>query len=86
MTLRACVSAVFCQEADGSFTFRDRERRPYLSSDRVHGGEHCLGRGEVCVKGGNLASGYYTEEALTKKAFDEDGYTYSERLCSDTVA
>ena len=70
---RACASALFCQEADGSFAFRDAERRPYLSSDRRHCGERCLGRGEVWVKGANLASGYYTEEAMTKKEFDEDG-------------
>jgi long-chain acyl-CoA synthetase len=62
------------KEADGSYTFLDRDKKPYLSTDCRHGAEPCLGRGEVRIKGANLASGYYCEAAMTKKEFDSEGW------------
>ena len=40
-------------------------------------GDLCLGRGEVLIKGESLSSGYYCEEALTKKEFDKDGWFHT---------
>jgi len=39
------------------YTFVDREKKPYLSTDTQHYGERCLGRGEVWIKGENMSSG-----------------------------
>ncbi|SCO70145.1 acyl-CoA synthetase, putative [Plasmodium vivax] len=34
-------------------------------------------RGELCVKGSSLMVGYFRDEQLTKKSFDEDGFFYT---------
>jgi len=65
------------KEADGSYAFLDREKKPYLSTDLKHLGQACMGRGEVCIRGENLASGYYCEEAMTKKEFRAGGWFHT---------
>ena len=37
-------------------------------------GKPILGRGELCIKGYNIISGYYHSPELTKAAFDEEGF------------
>ncbi|EUD66099.1 long-chain acyl-CoA synthetase [Plasmodium inui San Antonio 1] len=34
-------------------------------------------RGELCVKGSSLMVGYFRDQPLTKKSFDEDGFFYT---------
>ena len=65
------------KEADGSYTFLDKNKTPYLTTDRSHNGEPCLGRGEVWMKGANVSSGYYCEEAMTRKEFDKEGWFHT---------
>jgi len=65
------------KEVDGSYTFVDRTKRPYLASDTRHLGMPCRGRGEVWMKGGNISSGYYLKPAETRKEFDADGWFHT---------
>lgn len=56
----------------------DKAGQPYLSTDRFDvQGEPILGRGEICVKGVNVTSGYYMMPEATKEAFDADGWFHS---------
>jgi long-chain acyl-CoA synthetase len=55
----------------------DREGDPYLSTDRVHFGSSCLGRGEVLIRGEAVSSGYYSNKSLTTSDFDEEGWFHT---------
>lgn len=53
----------------------DKAGQPYLSSDRFDvDGNACLGRGEICVRGSNIALGYYMMPDQTKEAWIGDGW------------
>lgn len=55
----------------------DKAGQPYLSTDRLDvEGEPIYGRGEVCIKGINISSGYYMMEEATKESF-VDGWFLS---------
>ena len=52
----------------------DGDGKPYLSTDTMHNGQPCLGRGEVLIKGPSVAAGYYKRPEETAKAFQKDGW------------
>jgi len=53
----------------------DKDGLPYLASDRRDvRGDKVLGRGEVCVRGHNVAVGYYMIPEKTKEEFGEDAW------------
>ena len=49
----------------------------YLKGDKEHLGEAVLGRGEVCIKGSGVFSGYYKMPGLTVDAIDEEGWLHT---------
>jgi len=55
----------------------DREKKPYLTTDRSHYGEPCVGRGEVLIRGPAVGSGYLKQADKTAEAFDSEGWFYS---------
>jgi long-chain acyl-CoA synthetase len=55
----------------------DREKKPYLTTDRSHYGEACVGRGEVLIRGPAVGSGYLKQADKTAESFDEDGWFHS---------
>jgi len=55
----------------------DRNKNPYLNTDRIHRGEPCLGRGEVWIRGPAVCSGYYVQEKKTREDFDENGWFHT---------
>jgi len=56
----------------------DKAGAPYLSSDSTdHEGNVVYGRGEVLVRGTNLAMGYYMMEDQTKKDFVAEGFFHT---------
>ena len=51
----------------------DKNSNPYLSTDRFDvDGNPVWGRGEVCVRGPSITSGYYTMPESTKEAYEEN--------------
>jgi long-chain acyl-CoA synthetase len=53
----------------------DKKGKPYLSTDRVDvSGNLVWGRGEICVRGPSVSSGYYTMPDQTAEVFKEDGW------------
>jgi long-chain acyl-CoA synthetase len=56
---------------------KDKEDKPYLSSDTLHQGTRCDGRGEVWIRGDAVSSGYYVMEEKTKESFDAEGWFHT---------
>lgn len=56
----------------------DRAGQAYLSSDRYDvEGNPIFGRGEICVRGPNITTGYYMMPEQTKEVFTDDGWFYT---------
>lgn len=56
----------------------DKAGQPYLSTDRRDvEGNPVFGRGEICVKGHSVSSGYYMKEEATKESYGEDGWFHT---------
>lgn len=56
----------------------DKAGQPYLNTDTVDvEGNPIFGRGEVVVKGHNIALGYYMEPGKTKEVFEDDGFFHT---------
>jgi long-chain acyl-CoA synthetase len=53
----------------------DKKGKPYLSTDREDvNGNPVWGRGEICVRGPSVSSGYYMMPVETAEVFKEDGW------------
>jgi len=71
------VKLASCLDAQGLPRVEDRDRKPYLNTDKTHYGVPCLGRGEVWMRGANVSSGYYMQEGKTKEEFDPQGWFHT---------
>lgn len=69
--LRSCV------KNGGEAEVMDRERKPYLETDKYHYGKPCLGRGEVMIRGPSISHGYFKQPSKTAEVYDKDGWFYS---------
>jgi len=55
----------------------DKAGQPYMSTDKLDvDGTPVFGRGEICVKGGNVSSGYYMMPEATKESW-VDGWFHT---------
>mmetsp|Transcript_18709 Transcript_18709/g.21512 ORF Transcript_18709/g.21512 Transcript_18709/m.21512 type:complete len:750 (+) Transcript_18709:150-2399(+) len=69
-----CVEIVLQSELD----IKDNNGFPYLASDRTGAkGEPVIGRGEICMRGPCISSGYYKLADKTKEDFDEEGFFHT---------
>lgn len=49
----------------------------YRSTDKMHAGVACLGRGEICIRGDNVFRGYYKMGEKTAEAIDQAGWLHT---------
>mmetsp|Transcript_16448 Transcript_16448/g.32685 ORF Transcript_16448/g.32685 Transcript_16448/m.32685 type:complete len:690 (+) Transcript_16448:36-2105(+) len=49
----------------------------YLSTDTDHRGAPCVGRGEICIRGPCVFSGYFKQPDATAEAIDAEGWLHS---------
>jgi long-chain acyl-CoA synthetase len=69
-----CVEIMLQSEPD----FKDTAGLPYLHTDTVSNkGEPVIGRGEICMRGPCISSGYYKLPEKTKEEYDEDGWFHT---------
>jgi long-chain acyl-CoA synthetase len=69
-----CVEIMVQSEPD----IKDGGGLPYLYTDKVGSkGEPVLGRGEICMRGPCVSSGYYKLPDKTKEEFDEEGWFHT---------
>lgn len=70
----SCVEVALQSEPD----ITDSDGRPYLHSDtKSSHGEPILGRGEICMRGPSISSGYYKNLNKTKEEYDEEGFFHT---------
>ena len=63
---------------DSTPEIQDRNGNPYLSTDTQDvEGNTVFGRGEVCVRGNSISSGYYLMPDITKEEFRADGWFHT---------
>lgn len=56
----------------------DKAGQPYLSTDRFDvDGNPVFGRGEICVKGDNISTGYYMMPEKTREEFEPNGWFHT---------
>lgn len=66
-----------CVNEKGEAEVMDRTGKPYLENDREHYGTPCVGRGEVCIRGPSVSSGYFKQPDKTAEVFDLDGWFHT---------
>ena len=70
----ACVEVCLQSEPD----FTDSHGKPYLHTDMVGSkGEPILGRGEICMRGPSISSGYFKQPDKEAEAFDGEGFFHT---------
>jgi len=69
-----CVEIMLQSEPE----FKDTAGLPYLHTDTVSSkGDPVIGRGEICMRGPCISSGYYRMPEKTMEEYDEDGWFHS---------
>lgn len=69
-----CVEAILQSEPD----FKDSAGFSYLATDTKGAkGEPVLGRGEICLRGPCISSGYYKNPDKTKEEYDAEGFFHT---------
>lgn len=69
-----CVEVMLQSEPD----ILDGAGFPYLHTDTVDNkGEPIIGRGEICMRGPCISSGYYKMPEKTKEEYDEEGWFHT---------
>jgi long-chain acyl-CoA synthetase len=69
-----CVEIMLQSEPD----FKDSAGLPYLYTDTVgSNGETVIGRGEICMRGPSISTGYYKLPDKTKEDYDAEGFFHT---------